>query len=104
MNRKRHVVFQGQPTNANEKKLMTLIYESKELEKEVRKQDSNLQNIPNVDDNILEIQFREQLDREIEQYDQTIQFLKAESEKVKINLAEYCILIRSLKNGYANDV
>ncbi|ORE11957.1 hypothetical protein BCV72DRAFT_246686 [Rhizopus microsporus var. microsporus] len=88
VNRKRHVVFQGQPSDANEKKLMTLIYESKELEKEVRKQDSNLQNIPNVDDNILEIQFRDQLDREIEQYDQAIQFLKAESEKVKINLAE----------------
>ncbi|CEI94894.1 hypothetical protein RMCBS344292_09097 [Rhizopus microsporus] len=77
-----------QPSDANKKKLMTLIYESKELEKEVKKQDSNLQNIPNADDNILEIQFREQLDREVEQYEQAIQFLKAESEKVKINLAE----------------
>lgn len=104
MNRKRHVVFQGQPSDANKKKLMTLIYESKELEKEVKKQDSNLQNIPNADDNILEIQFREQLDREVEQYEQAIQFLKAESEKVKINLAEYCILICTLKCGYTNDV
>ncbi|KAG1148536.1 hypothetical protein G6F37_003491 [Rhizopus arrhizus] len=81
-------VFQEKPSTANEKRLLTAMHESYELEKEVKKQQDDLGNVVKSDDKVLEIQFREQLDREITEYDQTIHFLKTEIEKAKFTVGE----------------
>ncbi|KAI8977035.1 hypothetical protein BDF20DRAFT_835870 [Mycotypha africana] len=75
-------------TDASRKKLATLMYQYSDLEREVAAERGRFgeecENRP--EDTILEIEFREQLDQQIQQYNQAIDFLKEDLRNVKETL------------------
>ncbi|CAO3702885.1 unnamed protein product [Rhizopus stolonifer] len=81
-------VFQEKSMSAPEKNLLTAMYESYELDKQIENEQDNLDNVKNIDEDVGEILFKEQLNRENEEYDRSIEFLIEETEKVRIVCAE----------------
>ncbi|KAI9255490.1 hypothetical protein BY458DRAFT_442227 [Sporodiniella umbellata] len=80
--------FQEAPTTAAEKRLLTAMFESFELEKLIEREQKDEEEITSVNGIVAEILHKEQLEREIKEYDQTIDFLKAETEKARLTFFE----------------
>ncbi|KAI9480766.1 MAG: hypothetical protein EXX96DRAFT_617739 [Benjaminiella poitrasii] len=71
----------AEPTNKH-KQLKALIYEQRDLSNLITEEANKIEELEQSDDSILEIEFREQLDTEIEQYKTANRFLESQLDEV----------------------
>ncbi|KAI8087020.1 centromere-associated protein K-domain-containing protein [Gilbertella persicaria] len=86
----KHRVFlpEAEYTTADRKMLSALMYEHRDLSTQITTEMSKVEMFDVPDDTILEVMFRERIEKEIQQYKMTIEFVKEQLSQAKHYLKE----------------